>query len=137
MSALRKWLAASVIAVVSALLILWFLIGVCPSHWMRRVDFGSVHINQDSVPADIYFADPNGEAEAIVLVHLKTGDTYFLNFGSERVRPGSASEYVRFFGGAWSFRAVPNGNFIEPLPSEKMNEFRIAAQNGQVVSVQF
>ncbi|MGH9514253.1 MAG: hypothetical protein ACRD3P_01060 [Terriglobales bacterium] len=137
MSALRKWLAASVIAVVSILVISRFLLSVCPSHWMRRVDFGTVHANDNSVPAEIYFTNPNGEGEAVALVHLKTGNTYFLDFGTEKVRSASPSEYIRLFGGAWSFRAVPNGNFIAPLPSEKMDEFRIAAQNGQIVSVQF
>lgn len=104
---------------------------------MRRVDFGSVRVDQQPVIADIYFANPNGEAEAVALVHLKDGESYFLDFGSEKVRPVRLSEYVRLLGGVWSFRSLPNGVFSEPLPFARLNEFRIAAQNGHVVSVQF
>jgi hypothetical protein len=69
-----------------------------------------------------------------VLVHLRDGGDYFLDFGSERVRPGSASEYVRLFGGVWCFRSMQKGSFSDPLPFLRLNEFRIPTQGGHVVS---
>jgi len=55
MSALRKWLTASAMVLVSLLAISWSFLPIYTSHWMRRVNFGSVQINNQQVPADIYF----------------------------------------------------------------------------------
>lgn len=115
----------------------WF--AVSPAHWFRRVAFGAVKVDGHPVDAEIFFAEPNGEAEAIVLVRLKDRRDYFLDFGSEKWRQGHTSEYVRLFVGVWSFRSMPEGLYPEqePLPFRKLNEFRIPTQDGHEVSVQF
>src|SRR5690348_14153617 len=93
-----------------------FLFVLYPTHWFRKVDFGTVSVDGHRVDADIYFGNPEGEAEAIVLVHLNDGRDYFLDFGSEGVRQGSPSEYMRLFRGVWSFRPMQEGRFHAPLP---------------------
>ena len=115
----------------------WFWFAFSPAHWLRRVDLGTVRVDEHRVDADIFFGEPDGEAEAVVLVHLKDGRDYFLYFGSETIRPASASEYVRLPGGAWCFRSMKQGLYREPLPFRNLNEFRIPAQGGHVISVQF
>src|SRR5215467_2429602 len=94
----RKWLLLTAILAFGAAS-LWF--AFYPTHWLRRVDFGTVSVDGRRVDADIYFGNPEGEAEAIVLVHLKDGRDYFLDFGSEGVRQGNSSEYMRLFSGVW------------------------------------
>jgi len=115
----------------------WF--AVSPAHWFRKVDYGAVKIDGHPVDADIFFAEPNGEAEIIALVRLKDGRHYFLDFGSEKWRRGNESEYVRLFSGVWSLRSMPEGLYPEqePLPFHNLNEFRIPTQDGHEVSVQF
>lgn len=95
-----------------------------------------MRIDGDRVDADIYFGEPEGEAEAIVLVHLKDGRNYFLDFGGESWRQGSSSEYMQVFGGAWCFRSMQEGPFRAPLPFLKLNEFRIPTEDGHEVSIQ-
>jgi hypothetical protein len=131
------WRKGLLLSFLFAVGIACFWLAVSPTHWLRKVDFGTVQVDEHQVDADIFFGNPEGEAEAIVLVHLRDGSDYFLDFGSERVRPGSASEYVRLFGGVWCFRSMQKGSFGEPLPFRRLNEFRIPTQGGHVVSVQF
>lgn len=115
----------------------WF--GVSPTHWFKRVDFGAVKVDGQLVDADIFFAEPNGEAEAIALVRLKNGSDYFCDFGTEKWRRGKRSEYVRLFTGVWSLRSMPESLYPEEeqLPFRNLNEFRIPTQNGHEVDVQF
>jgi len=128
-------LTASLIAVGTV----WLWLDLYPAHWFRRIDFGAVKVDGHPVDADIFLAEPNGEAEAIALVRLKDGRDYFLDFGEERWRRGNRSEYVRLFGGVWSLRSMPESLYPEqePLPFRNLNEFRIPTQNGHEVSVQF
>ena len=134
-----KWTGrtALLLAVLVPLAAAWFLVGAVPSHWMRHIDFGTVKVDDLQVRADIYFANPTGEAEAVALVHVKDAGDYFLDFGSEKVRQASPSEFLHLFGGIWSYRSLPQGAFREPLPSPNLNEFRIPTQDGHAVSVQF
>lgn len=115
----------------------WFWLFVAPKHWLSRVDFGTVKLDEQVVPADFYIGNPNGsEAEAVVLVHLKDEGDYFLDLGSEKVRQGSPQEYVRILGGIWCFKSIPNGTFSNPLPFRNINEFRISAPDRRIVSIQ-
>ena len=115
---------------------LWF--AVSPTHWLiRKVDFGTVKIDGQPVKADFFLGEPDGEAEAIVLVHLKNGSDYFLNFGNEEVRDGNPSEYAQLFGGVWCFRSIKKGLYREPLPFLTLNQFRIRTQDNHLVSIQF
>jgi hypothetical protein len=123
----------------SALLItLWVTIAYAPAHWLRKVDYGTVKIDERPAPASVYFGNPtDSEAEAIVLVHVPAAEDYFLSFGEEKVRVAADHEYVRLPGGIWCFRSMRDMVFTEPLPFRHMNEFRIASPKGGVVSVQF
>jgi len=115
---------------------LWFVYS--PEHWLRRVDYGRVSIDGRQVPADIYFGNPTSdEAEIIALVHVAGAGDYFLAFSDEKVRAGNRSEYIRLFGGAWCYRPMREGGFVEPLPFQNLNEFRIASPTGHILSVQF
>jgi len=129
---------------VGALFLLEAVISICiwfvysPEHWLRRVDFGTVSVNDRQVQADIYFGDPAfSEAEAIALVHVADVGDYFLDLGNEKVRVGNRSDYMRLPGGVWCYRSMREGAFIEPLPSRHLNEFRIAASNSHAVTVRF
>jgi hypothetical protein len=115
---------------------LWFVYS--PDHWLERVDYGRVSIDGRQVPADIYFGHPTfDEAEVIALVHVAGAGDYFLDFSGEKVRVGNRSEYLRLFDGAWCYRPMREGRFIEPLPFQNLNEFRIASPTGHILSVQF
>jgi hypothetical protein len=129
----KKGLLLSFLVAVGAA---WYWFAISPAHWLRRVDYGKVKVDERLVDADIFFGNPDGEAEAIVLVHLKDGHDYFLDFGAAKVRQAHASEYVRILSGVWCFRSMQRGLFREPLPFRNLNEFRIA-QDGHVVSMQF
>jgi hypothetical protein len=130
----RKWVLLTALLVFGAAS---FLFALSPTHWLKRVDFGTVSVDGHRVDADIYFGEPEGEAEAIVLVHLKDGRDYFLDFGSEMMRQGDPSEYMRLFIGVWCFRPMKEGHFRAPLPFQNLNEFRIPTEDGHEVSVQF
>jgi hypothetical protein len=127
------------LSLASVLLVsLWVGIGYAPAHWLTRVDFGRVSIDNHPVPASVYFGRPtDSEAEAVALVRIQDGGDYFLDFGSEKVRQGSRSEYVRLVGGVWCFRSMQTGSFVEPLPSRKMNQFRILSHDGHLITVEF
>jgi hypothetical protein len=131
----KKWLVLSLGLLVGTT---WFWLACSPAHWMRRVDFGTVKVDGRQVQANIYIGHPTyREAEAIALVHLADGHDYFLDFDSEKVRQGSRWEYIHLLGGVWCFRPMQDGSFQNPLPFLEMNQFRIASQNGHIVTVQF
>jgi len=122
----------------AALMTLWISIAYAPAHWLSRVDFGSVTVDGHRVPAAVYFGHPTDSgAEAIVLVRLRDGGDYFLDFGSEKVRKASRSEYVRVPEGVWCIRSMQEGTFYEPLQPEQMNQFRIASDDKHIIVVQF
>jgi hypothetical protein len=117
---------------------LWVTIGYAPAHWLSKVDFGSVKIDERPAPASVYIRNPtDSECESIVLVHVPAREDYFLSFGEEKVRVAEKHEYVRLPGGIWCFRSMRNMVFTKPLFSRDINEFRIALARGGVVSVQF
>ncbi len=117
---------------------LWVCVAYAPAHWLTRVDFARVTIDNYPVPASVYLGHPtDSESDAIALVRLKDEGDYFLDFGSEKVRQASRSDYVRFVGGAWCFRSMQYGRFVEPLPFRKMNEFRVLSRAGHLIAVQF
>jgi hypothetical protein len=88
-------------AVVVIIALVWFWFSVAPKHWLGRVDgFGAVKLDERDVTADLFFGNPKqSEAESVVLIRVKNGEDYFFDFGSERVRRASSSEYLRLFGG--------------------------------------
>jgi hypothetical protein len=127
------------LALASALMVsLWVCIGYAPAHYLRRADFGTVTVDDHPAAAYVYLGHPTDmEAEAFALVQIEHGGgDYLLDFGSEKVRPASESEYVRVPGGVWLLRSVQRGTFAEPLPPRQLNQFRLRSPNGHVVTVQ-
>jgi hypothetical protein len=119
------------------LLTLWVGIAYAPSHFLKHWDYGNVTIDGHPTTASIFIAHPwDSEAEAIVLVRPIATEDFFLSFGQEKVHVASKHLYVRVPGGIWSFPSLREMTFDEPLPSERMNEFRIRSANGGVISVQ-
>ena len=123
----------------NALLItLWVVIAYAPEHWLKKVDFGNVEVDERPVPALVYIGNPTDmEAEAVALVHVPAMSDYFLNFGEARIRLARQHEYINLPGGIWCFRSMRDMEFIEPLPFLHTNEFRIASPRGEIISVQF
>ena len=77
------------LAVASVLVLsLWVCIGYAPAHYLRRVAFGTVTIDDHPVAAHIYLGHPTDmEAEAFALVRLEhAGSDYLLDFDSGKVR---------------------------------------------------
>jgi hypothetical protein len=131
-----RWqlVAASVL-----ILSLWVGVGYAPAHYLSRIEFAKVSVNDQSVAASVYMGQPtDSEAEALALVRLENGEgDYLLDFGSEKTRPTERSEYIRVPGGVWFLRSMQSGAFAEPLPPRQMNQFRLLGLDGRVVTVQF
>jgi hypothetical protein len=127
------------LVVAGALIVsLWIGSGYAPAHYLRRIDFGRVSVDDRPVAACVYLGHPTDmEAGAFALVRLEHGGDYLLNFDSEKVRPTSESEYVRIPGGVWYLRSMQYGIFAEPLPSRELNQFRVRSSEGRVITVQF
>lgn len=131
-----RWqLAAASVLIVS----LWVGIGYSPAHYLSRVEWATVSVDDRAVAASVYLGQPTDmEAEALALVRLENGEgDYLLDFDSEKIRPAKRSEYVRIPGGIWYLRPMQSGTFVEPLPSRQMNQFRLLGHDGRVVTVQF
>lgn len=117
---------------------LWIGVVYAPAHWLKRVDFGEVRIDERPVPASFYIGHPTDmEAEAIVLVQISAAGDYFLDFNNEKVRAAAKHEYLRLPGGVWCVKSVHQMRFVDPLPFRRVNEFRVASPKGEIVSVQF
>lgn len=113
--------------------------GYVPAHYLNRVDFVTVTVDDRPVAASVYLGHPTDmEAEAFALVRLEHGGgDYLLDFDSENVRSANGSEYVRIPGGAWYLRSMQSGAFAEPLPPRQLNQFRLLSRDGRVITVQF
>lgn len=119
-----------------AFVMLWLIYS--PEHCLRRIDWVAVKVDDQAVPATVYLGNPtNRESEGVMLVHVPGGGNYFFSFDNEKYREASSQEFVRFYVGAWTFKSMLAGQFADPLPSQQMNEFRIASSNGHTVTVQF
>jgi hypothetical protein len=135
MSSIKKVLIGLVLMAVACGL-LWFF--YAPAHWMTRVDFATVRLDDRVVSADVYMGHPtNREAEAYVLVHTSAAGDYFLNFEDEGYRQVSGEVLLRTPWGAWTLKSMDHGPWKSPLPFLQMNEFRIAASDGRVVKISF
>jgi hypothetical protein len=128
----RNYGIAVAIIVICAL---WFVYG--PDHWMSRVTFGTVTVDDRPVPAEIYIGQPtHSEAESIVLVHVPNVGNYFFSFEDEDYREASNREFVRLPNGVLTFSSMRAGHFKAPLPFRKVNEFRVVS-HGHTVAVEF
>lgn len=120
------------------LLFMWFDIGYAPSHWLERVDFSSVSVNGQPVPATVYIGNPTlSEAEAIAFVQVPSVGNYFVDFSSENFREASSHEVIVLRFGAWTWKPMNQGQFRPPLPYLHVNECRIPMSDGRVMAVAF
>ena len=120
------------------LMTVWIGVAYAPAHWMRAWNYGEVTIDGQPTSASVFIANPwDSEAEAIVLVHVPAASDYFLSFGEEKIRLAGKHECVRLPGGVWCLPSLRDMGFVESLPPNRLNQFRIASPQGRVVSVQF
>lgn len=132
--ALRK----SVLTANILLFVLWFSVGYSPSHWLDRIDLGTVQVDGKSVPSAIYIGNPKQrEAEAIALVRVTGAESYFIDFDSESFREASDHDFVNLGVGAWTWRPMNEGKFRPPLPFLHVNECRIQRSDGRIVTIAF
>jgi hypothetical protein len=120
------------------LITVWIAVAYVPAHWMGEWDYGNVTVDGRPTSAALFIAHlSDSEAEAIVLVQIPTVSDYFLSFGEEKVRLAGKHEYIRLPGGVWSLPSLRDMSFVDPLPPQRLNEFRIASPQGRIVWVQF
>lgn len=120
------------------LLILWFNIGYAPRHWLDRVDFGNVQVDDKPVPSAVYMGNPKRtEAEAIALVRVPGVGSYLINFDSESIREASEHDFAILGAGAWTWNPMDEGQFSPPLPFLHVNECRIKRSDGRVIKIVF
>jgi hypothetical protein len=124
--------------VAAASVALWYFC-IPPEHWLRQVrTFASVTVNDRPVQANIYIGHPtNREAEAFLLVDIGSVGNYLFNFEDETLRELPGKEFLRLGGRVFAFRPISTGNWVQPLPSTNINEFRVGASNGSIVTVRF
>lgn len=115
---------------------LWFM--YVPEHWLTRVGFGTVTVDNRPAQADLYIGHPTeNEAEAIAFVHMPAVGDDFLDLEGEAYREASSHEFVRFDRGVWTFRSMNKGPFGALLPFRKVNELRFSSSKGHRIVVQF
>lgn len=120
------------------LVTLWIGIIYSQAHWLGRVDFGEVKVDDRSVPAVVYIGYPaDSEAQAIALVHVPTVGDYFLDFEEETFRQGSGRDFIPLGYGAWTYKPMRQGQFRPPLPFLHVNECRIPVTDGHILTVAF
>jgi len=120
------------------LLTLWVGIVYVPAHWLGRVDFGSVKVDDRLVPAAVYFGNPtDSEAETITLVHVPGVGDYFFDVSEETFRQASKNEFIQLHYGVWTFRSIRQGEFRPQLPDRNPNECRIALAGGHMLTIEF
>jgi hypothetical protein len=120
------------------MLIMWFSTAYAPEHWLERVDFVSVRVDERPIPATMYLGKPQqSEAEAFAVVRVPGVGDYFLNFSEETFRESSKHEFAVLPFGAWTWRTMSRGQFGAPLPFLNVNEYRIPLSGGRVLTVAF
>jgi hypothetical protein len=120
------------------MLIMWFSTAYAPQHWLERVDFGIVKVDDRPIPATMYLGKPRqSEAEAFAIVRVPGVGDCFLNFGEETFREASKHEFVALPFGAWTWRTMSHGEFSAPLPFRNVNEYRIPLSGGRLLTVAF
>jgi hypothetical protein len=66
-----------------------------PEHWLHRVAFATVTVDDRPVHADVYIGHPTeNQAEAIALVHVPGTGDYYLDFEEEEYREASDHEFI-------------------------------------------
>lgn len=114
----------------------WFWL--IPEHWLARVkDFGTVTVDGQQIQADTYLGHPTDrEAEAFLLVRTNVVGNYLFNFEDEKYREVSSKEFVRLPRGVVIWTRLSGGPWLDPLPSQGINEFQITS-SGRLVAVKF
>ena len=107
-------------------------------HWMTQVNWVTVEVDGlEAVQAESYIGNPtDNEADAFLLVHSPDAGDYILSFGNESYRVATSKEYIRLRRHAWTLKPIGDGQFINPMPFERLNEYRISS-GGHLVKVRF
>lgn len=104
---------------------------------MTQVNWATVEVDGTPVQAEVYIGNPtDNEADAFLLVHLPNAGDYFLSFGNENYRVATNKEYIRLRRHAWTLKPIGYGQFVKPMPFDRLNEFRISS-GGHLVAVRF
>lgn len=132
----QKIAIALLLLVVIAGLYVWLVYS--PEHWLERVNFGKVLLDDRPVQADIYMGHPtDNQGEVVALVHTTGEGDYFLDFNNELFREGTNHEFLRLNQGIWTYKPMREGQFRAALPLQNLNEFRLALPDGHVLTVKF
>lgn len=133
MSTRRKLFLSSVPAAIILLALLCFL--YAPGHYMTRIDWPTVKVDDRVVPAEAYIGNPtHSEAEAYILVHVAGTGDFVLNLEEETYRQASGHEFLRLHRTVWMLRPMSQGHWVVPLPFLRVNECRIAS-SGHLVTI--
>lgn len=129
---------AAIIAVLFLVCALLFFLLV-PEHLLRRMDnFATVTVDGRPVNADAYLGNPTFyESDAFLLVRTGYKKNYLFNFDDGTFRPVSSYEFVPLHWAVFIFKPMSKGKWRAPLPTKNLNEFRVAAPNGQTLVVRF
>ena len=107
------------------------------AHWMTQVNWATVKVDDRPVQTEVYIGNPtDNEAEAFLLVHSPEVGDYFLSFGNENYRVATKKEYIHLRQHVWILKPIGDGQFVNPMPFERLNEFRISS-GGHLVTVRF
>jgi hypothetical protein len=132
---LWKYGLAFATSLVIAACFFWFK--YTPAHRMVQINGAFVEVDHQPVSADVFAGNPtDNEADLFLLVHVPGAGDYFLNFGDENYREATIKEYVRFSRNVWMLKPIGSGHFIDPLPFERLNEYRISSR-GHLVAIRF
>lgn len=133
---MKKKYGIAILVLAAAVSVGW--VAYAPEHRLRRVEFATVKVDERPVRSDIYIGHPTeNQAEAIALVHVPGMGDWFLDFEEEEYREASNREFIQVGRSIWTRKPMRDGHFLSPLPPQRLNEFRIHASNGQIVTVQF
>jgi len=105
---------------------------------MQRVPEVSVLVDGKPVPATVYLGQPTlYESDAYTLVVMPGVGRYMVDFDDESYREVSSFEYLQLGLGVWTLRSMQAGHFSKLLPFLHLDEFRIPASGGRVVTFVF
>jgi hypothetical protein len=130
--------AGAIIAVLFLVCTLLFFL-LAPEHLLRRVNnFAAVTLDGRPVNADAYLGNPTSyQSDAFLLLRTGYKENYLFNFDAGTFRPVSSYEFVPLHWAVFIFKPMSKGPWRAPLPSQNLNEFRVAAPNGHTLIVRF
>jgi hypothetical protein len=137
MATTRLKVGAAIALILFVCVLLSFLL--VPEHFLRRMNnWAVVTVDGRAVNADAYLGNPTFyESDAFVLVRIDGDGNYLFNFDGGTFREVSSYEFVPLHWGVFVFKPMSKGHWLTPLPSQGLNEFRVAVPNGHTLTVKF